>query len=295
MKDLNNHDKYMLKATELLGLNALRVFIIWYTDTPDYAVSVATMHKRMPWIDRQNFSRAFKQIEKAGLIARSGKYYKNRRGEDTVHYVLNESILIPNQIEQEVADTESISTTIPNQTEQHTESDRTNRLYINQERTKEENHCSFSSSFSFSKKPKVKKGNAKSLAEDEAKILVERLNQVLAKLPKNDFAQSFGKTCLKAVNSGKPLSGGDDGQLATLTKLEAQAEAQMLKGIVQPNGDILYPSGVYKRPNGTTFKHMPPIDREEIKKSGIQVNCILVENDPLAFLKTQYPNLVGKF
>lgn len=90
MKDLKNYKLWMIKAATELTLTELRVFIVWYDDSPDFSAGASILHERLPRISRRNIWRAMQGLEKKGFFKRNGKFKSVGTGKPIPQYDLGQ-------------------------------------------------------------------------------------------------------------------------------------------------------------------------------------------------------------
>ena len=68
MKDIKNHQKWLIKAWAELNLTELRVFSAILDDAPEFPTTIATLHKSLPRISKNNIRKTIRILMEMGYL-----------------------------------------------------------------------------------------------------------------------------------------------------------------------------------------------------------------------------------
>lgn len=94
MKDHRNFKKWMIKASELLTMNEMKVFVLWFDDAPEFSAGASRLVTFLPSVGRANICRALQGLAEKKLLKEDpSRLIKNGKGKPTPFYMLNYEIL----------------------------------------------------------------------------------------------------------------------------------------------------------------------------------------------------------
>ena len=88
MKNLNNIEKWFAKAGQFCSPAEYLVFTVWFCDNDKFSSGASLLHKKLPYMARQNIGRALRGLAKMGLIIQAGERTTGR-GKAIPFYNLN--------------------------------------------------------------------------------------------------------------------------------------------------------------------------------------------------------------